>query len=158
MKVRLLLGDQLYPLHPWFDQVDEQVVYVLMEVRQETDYAPHHIQKVVAFFGAMRAFAQTLKSKGHRVEYIAIDDENNRQSIPENLDIVCQKYNATAFGYQSPDEYRLDQQLADYCAGLSILTSVDDSHHFLTSREELAAVFCRQKTTGDGIFLSPNAA
>ena len=145
MKVRLLLGDQLYPLHPWFDQVDEQVVYVLMEVRQETDYAPHHIQKVVAFFGAMRAFAQTLKSKGHRVEYIAIDDENNRQSIPENLDIVCQKYNATAFGYQSPDEYRINQQLADYCAGLSIPTSVDDSHHFLTSREELAQFFAGKK-------------
>jgi len=145
MKVRLLLGDQLYPLHPWFDQVDEQVVYVLMEVRQETDYAPHHIQKVVAFFGAMRAFAQTLKGKGHCVEYIAIDDEHNRQSIPENLDIVCQKYNATAFGYQSPDEYRLDQQLADYSAGLSIPTTVDDSHHFLTSREELAQFFAGKK-------------
>ena len=61
MKVRLLLGDQLYPLHPWFDQVDEQVVYVLMEVRQETDYAPHHIQKVVAFFGAMRPLPKSLK-------------------------------------------------------------------------------------------------
>ncbi len=32
--LRLVLGDQLHPGHSWFSQVDEQVVYVLMEVRQ----------------------------------------------------------------------------------------------------------------------------
>ncbi len=30
--LRLLLGDQLNPQHSWFQQVDAQVVYVLMEV------------------------------------------------------------------------------------------------------------------------------
>ena len=38
----LILGDQLNPLHSWFTQapgsVDKDLVYVLMEVRQETDY------------------------------------------------------------------------------------------------------------------------
>ena len=33
--LRLVLGDQLHPGHSWFSQVDEQVVYVLMEVRQD---------------------------------------------------------------------------------------------------------------------------
>ena len=39
--LRLLLGDQLNPEHSWFATLDEGVVYVLMEVRQETDYVLH---------------------------------------------------------------------------------------------------------------------
>jgi deoxyribodipyrimidine photolyase-related protein len=35
--------------------VDDSVVYVMMEVRSETDYTKHHIQKVVGF-AAMQAF------------------------------------------------------------------------------------------------------
>ena len=42
--LRLLLGDQLNPEHSWFATHDEGVVYVLMEVRQETDYVLHHAQ------------------------------------------------------------------------------------------------------------------
>ena len=62
MKLRLLLGDQLNENHPWFNSVEEQVLYVQMEMRQETDYAPHHIQKLIAFFGAMRHFNQVLET------------------------------------------------------------------------------------------------
>ena len=35
--LRLILGDQLDPQHSWFSAPDDEVVYVLMEVRQETD-------------------------------------------------------------------------------------------------------------------------
>ena len=54
---RLILGDQLNSNHSWFDTVQENVTYIMMEVRTETDYATHHIQKVVGFFAAMRFFA-----------------------------------------------------------------------------------------------------
>ncbi|MDF7181700.1 cryptochrome/photolyase family protein, partial [Escherichia coli] len=39
--LRLVLGDQLNPQHSWFANADADVVYVLMEVRQETDYVLH---------------------------------------------------------------------------------------------------------------------
>ena len=53
--VRLILGDQLNAAHPWWSDVDAGVVTVLVECRQETDYARHHIlRKVLAFFLAMR--------------------------------------------------------------------------------------------------------
>ena len=45
--LRLLLGDQLNAAHPWFDTASDNVVYFMAEMRQETDYAPHHIQKVL---------------------------------------------------------------------------------------------------------------
>ena len=60
--VRLLLGDQLDPRHPWFDHTDADVLYVMMEVRQETDYVLHHAQKILAIFAAMRRFAAHLRA------------------------------------------------------------------------------------------------
>jgi deoxyribodipyrimidine photolyase-related protein len=52
--LRLILGDQLNPRHTWFEQQRDDVLYVLMEMRQETDYVLHHAQKVIAIFAAMR--------------------------------------------------------------------------------------------------------
>ena len=40
--LRLILGDQLNAQHRWFTDVDAATIYVLMEVRQETDYVLHH--------------------------------------------------------------------------------------------------------------------
>jgi deoxyribodipyrimidine photolyase-related protein len=45
------------------------------------------------------------------VRYIAIDDTDNLQSVPANIDALISQYQATVFEYQAPDEWRLDQQL-----------------------------------------------
>ena len=108
--VRLILGDQLNHAHRWFASPNPDVLYVLMEVRQETDYAWHHIQKVLGFFGAMRAFAEHLRKAGHRILYLALDDPRNQQSIPENLAWILAGTKASVFAWQLPDEWRLDQQ------------------------------------------------
>ena len=55
--IRLILGDQLNSNHSWYQNVDDSVTYVMMEIRSETDYATHHIQKIVGFFSAMQNFA-----------------------------------------------------------------------------------------------------
>ena len=102
--LRLILGDQLNSNHSWYKSVDDTVVYVLMEIRSETDYATHHIQKVVGFFSAMQAFADELKSKNHHVIYIYLNDENNLQSFEKNTQNLISKYNFTHFEYQLPDE------------------------------------------------------
>ena len=65
--LRLILGDQLNENHSWFSIVDDQILYCIFEMRQETDYVKHHIQKVIGFFAAIRAFGERLKEKGHRV-------------------------------------------------------------------------------------------
>lgn len=139
--LRLVLGDQLNPLHPWFEQVDAEVVYVLMEVRQETDYVRHHAQKVLAILTAMRDFARHLREAGHRVRYVALDDPSNRQTLPDNLAALMQAYAATQFEYQAPDEWRLDAQLKHWCAAQPHACSMVSSEHFYTEREDLAAQF-----------------
>ena len=75
--LRLILGDQLNHAHSWFQQKDETVYYLMAEVRQETDYVKHHIQKVTAFFLAMRNFADNLQQNGHQVRYYKISDTDN---------------------------------------------------------------------------------
>ena len=49
--MRLILGDQINPQHSWFTHVNPKVVYVLMEMRQKTDYVLNHAQKNIALFG-----------------------------------------------------------------------------------------------------------
>lgn len=145
-KLRLILGDQLNSKHSWYENTNDLVCYVLMEIRSETDYVTHHIQKIAGFFAAMRNFATELQSKGHQVIYLTICQEDNLQSLEKNLLQIITNENITHFEYQLPDEYRLDVQLQNFCNSLSIPSSVVDSEHFLSTREELGLFFKDKKT------------
>ena len=139
--LRFVLGDQLNLRHSWFGEQDDQVIYVLMETRSETDYTRHHIQKVLAFFLSMRAFAEALTEQGHRVHYIKLDDEQNRQSLLENLVWLADRYKVNAVEHQQPDEYRLDEVFEELRARLPVPLRCVDSEHFLTERDELKNFF-----------------
>lgn len=143
--LRLFLGDQLNHNHSWFQQTDENVIYLMAEMRQETDYVKHHIQKVVAFFLSMRNFASYLKNNNHQVVYFEIDDVNNPQSLEKLIQQIIEKHSVEKFEYQLPDEYRLDEQLKHICQKLSIPTEVFDTEHFYTTRTELAEFFQGKK-------------
>ncbi len=139
--VRLILGDQLNQQHSWFKNTEDDVVYLMAEMRQETDYVKHHIQKVVGFFAAMRNFKKDLESKGHTFLYYHITDGENPQDLEKLIALALEKTGATSFEYQLPDEYRLDEQLETICDKLDIATKAVDSEHFYTSRYELKDFF-----------------
>jgi deoxyribodipyrimidine photolyase-related protein len=144
-KLRLLLGDQLNFRHSWFADKDPSILYVLMEIRTETDYVWHHIQKACAFFAAMEGFAGTLNSNGHDTVYLSLDNPANLQGFSANCDALIEKYTIESFEYQLPDEYRLDEELKAYCRRLTIPAQVFDTEHFYTSREELGTFFHGKK-------------
>ena len=139
--VRLILGDQLNPEHSWFHQVDPAVVYVLMEVRSETDYVVHHAQKVIAIFAGMRRLADQLVAAGHRVRYFRIGDADNRQAFAANLRTVFAEVGAKRFEYQEPDEWRLDEALRAIAADTALPGGMVASEHFLDGRGVVAAHF-----------------
>ena len=139
--LRLLLGDQLNSSHTWFDTTDENVIYLMAEMRQETDYVQHHIQKVVAFFLSMRSFADDLIALKHQVIYYKINDQENPQQLEQLIKNCIEKNHIQKFEYQLPDEYRLDVQLQNICADLKITTEAVDSEHFYTTRYELKDFF-----------------
>ncbi|HRC32749.1 MAG TPA: cryptochrome/photolyase family protein [Bacteroidia bacterium] len=139
--LRLLLGDQLNINHSWFKTVDASVTYVLMEIRSETDYARHHIQKVIGFFAAMQNFAHELKLLNHQVIYISLNDKNNMQQFDKNCEALILKHKFTNFEYQLPDEYRLDEHLKSFAGKLKITANVCDTEHFYSTRNELKDLF-----------------
>ncbi|NNF19124.1 MAG: cryptochrome/photolyase family protein [Flavobacteriaceae bacterium] len=142
MKIlRLILGDQLNINHSWYEEPDSNVTYLMAEMRQETDYVTHHIQKVLGFFQSMRNFAGELEDKGHSVRYFRINDQDNPQELQAIIDHTIAAMKAECFQYQLPDEYRLDRQLKEIIANLDIETTAVDSEHFLSSRDELADFF-----------------
>jgi deoxyribodipyrimidine photolyase-related protein len=143
--LRLILGDQLNPRHSWFQERREDVVYTLMEMRQETDYVHHHAQKIICIFAAMRDFARRLREDGHRVDYLVIDDPRNTQRLTTNLDLLFSLYTAKTFEYQEPDEWRLDRQLAAYCDELTITAKVCDSEHFYSDRDTAWRLFAESR-------------
>jgi deoxyribodipyrimidine photolyase-related protein len=144
-KLRLILGDQLNSQHSWLLEKDQNTTYCLFEMRQETDYVTHHIQKVVGYFTAMRNFANELKKAKHSVVYFEINDKKNTQSLVENLALLIKEYNIEKFEYLSPDEYRLDQQLKGFSKDLKIDSEVFSSEDFYTEREDLTTFFKGKK-------------
>lgn len=144
--LRLILGDQLNYKHSWFKEVNPDVIYLIMELRQETDYVVHHIQKIIGFFAAMFNFAKYLEKKGHQVIHLKINDAENQQCLEKNLCYFIEKYSITRFEYLEPDEFRLDLQLRKFCSNLKITTQVFDTEHFLSSRTELKNHFSGKKT------------
>ncbi len=143
--LRLILGDQLNIKHSWFKNTNEDVMYCLFEMRQETDYVKHHIQKVIGFFAAMRQFAEDLSEDGHHVEYFKINDEKNTQNLTKNISKLIKDNQIEIFEYILPDEYRLDKQLNEFCKSLNIKTKAVSAEHFYTKRDDLATFFKGKK-------------
>lgn len=117
----------------------------MAEMRQETDYVKHHIQKIVAFFESMRNFANYLQERDHQVIYYGLNDPQNLQELPINLIQIIKEQSIEKFEYQLPDEYRLDEQLKIFCKQLSIPSEVYDTEHFLTTRDELTQFYKGKK-------------
>jgi len=149
MTIRLILGDQLNHRHSWFTHLQPDVTYVLMEILPETAYVQHHVQKVIGYFLSMRHLAQHLEKQGHTVRYFRLDDPGNLQSFEKNIRSLISETGATAFQYQLPDEWRVDELLKKFAADLEkegVKTAVADTEHFLSARHDLQQQFQGKKT------------
>ena len=140
-ELRLILGDQLNAAHSWFKEKSSNVTYVIAELHQEANYTTHHIQKISAFFAAMQAFASALEEAGHRVIYLTLDDTQNHTDLPALISSLITEHGIKTFSYQLPDEYRLREQLADYCKQLTIDSKAYDTEHFYLADNQLASYF-----------------
>ncbi len=139
--LRLVLGDQLNQKHSWYNGDQDHIIYHMAEMRQETDYVKHHIQKVVAFFTAMRNFKDWMDDRGFKNVYYTLDHDDNQQDLVKNLTALIKEHDIEKFEYLAPDEWRLDQQLKDFCADLDIEWEGYDTEHFLTKRKDVKKFF-----------------
>ncbi|MFA0037804.1 cryptochrome/photolyase family protein [Vibrio chagasii] len=142
--VRLILGDQLNIEHSWFDHVSDEVIYIIAELKQETDYVASHIQKVAAFFSAMGYFAEELTQRGHQVLHLTLDDTAQFKDLDAVLQHYTNEFNAAKFEYQRPDEYRLLEQLNKLKLPNTVKGSCD-SEHFMFPFSEIEEQFPKDK-------------
>lgn len=143
--LRLILGDQLNASHSWYKQKDNNTLYVVAELHQEASYTRHHIQKIQAFFAAMRAFANALQAAGHAVLHLTLDDTAQYPTLPDLLTHLSKTYDIQAVEYQQPDEYRLSTQLAEFTQSLLMPTRCVETEHFYIPSAELSDYFKANK-------------
>ncbi len=138
MVIRLILGDQLNSNHSWFTAPNqEHYLYVLMEVKQETDVIQQHFKKITTFFAAMRSFHKNLQAQGYTSFYLKINEATNKQSFAENLKLLVSEYHATEVQYQFPDDYRLYLEFKKLSEILGVKVTPYESEHFFCSLKEL---------------------
>lgn len=134
-RLGLMLGDQLS-----FDLAILKVldpgrdVLLMAEVDGEARYVPHHPQKIVLVFSAMRHFAKALQDRGWRVEYVRLDDPDNSGSIVGELRRWRKILKADEMHVTECGEWRLEQALRD--SRLPLVWHADQ--RFLCSRQAFA--------------------
>ncbi|USD34953.1 MULTISPECIES: cryptochrome/photolyase family protein [Vibrio] len=142
--IRLILGDQLNARHSWFQDVDQSVLYLIAELHPEATYVRHHVQKVCAFFAAMRAFARELQQDGHQVLHLNLDQTLEFSDVSQLVHHYVKESGAAVFEYQRPDEFRLATLLNEIeIQGCRIQRT--ESEHFLLPFEQIEQHFPQGK-------------
>lgn len=144
--LRLILGDQLNQQHSWYSAPDSSIIYVLAELRQETDYARHHVQKVCGFFAAMASFAKWLRQAGHQVVHLTLDETKDIDSLPTLLNHLVAEHGIEQVAYQQPDEYRLAEQLQRWATSCAFNVTVVESEHFLIDFTSMSDYFVADRS------------
>ncbi|MBD9427805.1 cryptochrome/photolyase family protein [Pseudomonas sp. PDM15] len=165
-RLGLVLGDQLSFDLSLFDALDPARDAVLMaEVNDEARYVPHHPQKIVLVFSAMRHFAQALKERGWQVIYVRLDAPDNSGSLAGELRRWHDALGGPELHLSECGEWRVEEALRS--SGLPLNWHADG--RFLCSREEFARwagdrrqlrmeLFYREMRRRTGLLLEPDGA
>ena len=145
-EIRLILGDQLNIDHSWFRDVNPDILYVMMEIKPESEYVTHHIQKITGIFASMREFAAELNAQGHHIKYFKIGDSDNFQTFELNLQQLTKNYDIKSGSFMEPDEYRLDIIIDNAFRNVKIPFFKVSAEHFYTERDELDKMFVGKST------------
>ncbi|CAM3283248.1 cryptochrome/photolyase family protein [Pseudomonas floridensis] len=132
----LVLGDQLsFELASLHDLDAERDTVLLAEVMEEASHVRHHPQKITLIFSAMRHFAEALRQRGFRVQYVTLDDPENSGSVPGELQRWQSRLQPDELHLTECGDWRLEQSLRD--SGLPIRWHADS--RFLCARNEFSS-------------------
>ena len=132
----LVLGDQLSFNLASLQHLDlKRDVVLLVEVMEEASHVPHHPQKIVLIFSAMRHFAEALRERGAQVHYVTLSDPDNSGSVPGELHRWQALLGPEEIHVTECGDWRLEQSIKD--CGLEIHWHCDT--RFLCTRDEFSA-------------------
>ncbi|HYW56030.1 MAG TPA: cryptochrome/photolyase family protein [Polaromonas sp.] len=109
----LILGDQLDEDSAAFDGLDPaQDVVLMIEAREECTHVWSHKARTVLFLSAMRHFAHTLRARGWRVAYRALDVEAD-ESLAVGLQAAIRIYDPQSVIGVEPGDMRVRRHIQD---------------------------------------------
>lgn len=137
--LRFVLGDQLSHGLSSLADIDPDADTVLMvEVRDEATYVPHHPKKIALIFSAMRHFAAELQARGIKVDYVRLDDPGNTQSFRGELLRAIERHRPDQIVVTEPGEYRVAAEIALWPSVTGRPIEIRDDDRFICSRADFA--------------------
>jgi deoxyribodipyrimidine photolyase-related protein len=124
-----ILGDQLSRDIASLRDADPAIdILLLAEVAQEAAYVPHHPKKIAFLFSAMRHFAEDLRAEGFTVDYVRLDDPQNKGSLGGELARAVQRHAVARVITTAPGEFRVldDMQAWEKACGVPVEIREDD--------------------------------
>ncbi len=138
--LRLILGDQLSPTLATLSDLDPaDDVVLFLEVDAEARYVPHHPQKIALVLAAMRHFADELRERGVRVDYVRLDDPGNRGSFDVELERAIARHRPRRVVVTEPGEWRVWEMMQTWSRRFGLPVDVREDDRFLCSRAEFSA-------------------
>ena len=130
----VVLGDQLSDSLSALAGADPALDLILMaEVRDEATYSPHHPQKLVLVFSAMRHFARRLESRGFHVHYHSYDPDSHWQNLGQAVAETAAELKPESVRVTQCGEWRLHCAMLDWDKRLDCpLEILPDSRFFAT--------------------------
>jgi deoxyribodipyrimidine photolyase-related protein len=138
--LRLILGDQLSRSVSSLDGVEAASdIVVMVEVRAEATYVPHHKKKIAFLFSAMRHFAEELRQEGLNVHYVKLDDAKNSQSFTGEVQRLVGEIKPAKLVVTEPGEWRVLEMMRGWQEELPVPVEIREDTRFLCSTERFAA-------------------
>lgn len=144
-RLRLILGDQLSHDISSLTDLQPGDVVLMAEVANEAEHVPHHKQKIVLVFSAMRHFAAELRANGVMVDYVRLDDPTNTHSFTSELLRAVGRHSATSVVVTEASEWRVWAMIEAWPAVLGVPVKVLPDTRFFCSLPEFAALATARK-------------
>lgn len=135
--LRFILGDQLTRSISALDGIDPSRDVVLMaEVDAETRHVRHHKQKIAFILSAMRHFARELRAEGLVVDYVRLDDPENRGDFTGELARAVARHAPDRIVVTEPGEWRVREMMLGWSAMLGLPVEIREDDRFFCSRAD----------------------
>ncbi|MDD7984860.1 cryptochrome/photolyase family protein [Lentisphaera marina] len=136
-KLCLILGDQLDLQISSLNKINKEHDWVvMMEIKNETNYVPHHCRKMLFLFSAMRHFNESLKEAGYQTIYIPLDAEDNHHCFVENMRIIVEEKNINSLIVCEAGEWRLQNEMTTWEETIEVPVTICEDQRFLISRDD----------------------
>jgi len=135
--LRMVLGDQCSEALSSLQDLDPaQDVVLMAEVMAECTYVKHHPKKIVLVLSAMRHFAEALRSRGVKVDYIRLDDPDNTGTLRGELLRAVTRHQPDTIVATAAGEWRLTEDMRHWHEASGLPTDIRDDDRYLCRIQE----------------------